>query len=327
MTNTFDKLQDGEWPCISIVTPSFNQGRFIDDTIRSVLDQGYPNLEYMIIDGNSTDDSAAIIRSYGDRLKHWVSEPDRGQSHAINKGLLHCTGEIFNWLNADDVLLPGALHAVARAWRETPGHVIAGVEVDVYPDGREVEIVSRNLSLRNFIHWREQLRNGMQWGQPVTFLPLKAVRAAGGVRPDLRYSMDHLLMIEVLQHCDVAYIPDRLARFRIHEASKTCSAVRARFRRERIQAIRKMQRLPLDIPRRELREDLARTLVACARAEGRSRRYIRAAAHLMHAVCLSPGETRAAMHDFDWPGALLGKVLSACLPSLNKARPGEVLRT
>ena len=109
-------MPDGKtWPKISIVTPSYNQGEFIERTIRSVLLQGYPNLEYIIIDGGSTDRSVELIGKYEPFIRYWVSEPDKGQSNAINKGFQHASGGIFAWLNSDDIYLPGALVAVAKA--------------------------------------------------------------------------------------------------------------------------------------------------------------------------------------------------------------------
>lgn len=107
-------------PVISLVTPSYNQGQFIERTIRSVLLQGYPNLEYFIIDGGSTDETVDIIRKYEPWLSGWTSEPDRGQSHAINKGFARCSGEVINWLNSDDLLAKDALSAVGHAFVESP---------------------------------------------------------------------------------------------------------------------------------------------------------------------------------------------------------------
>ena len=99
---------------ISIITPSFNQGKYLEQTILSVLDQKYPNLEYIIIDGGSNDNSVEIIKKYEHRLKYWVSEKDNGQANAINKGLSHCTGEIICWLNSDDYYLPDTLKKISN---------------------------------------------------------------------------------------------------------------------------------------------------------------------------------------------------------------------
>ncbi len=105
-------------PRISIITPSLNQAQFLERTIRSVIDQGYPDLEYIVVDGGSTDDSVAILERYSSRLTKWVSEQDRGQAHAINKGLGWATGEIVAYINSDDYYLAGALEAVAKAMRD-----------------------------------------------------------------------------------------------------------------------------------------------------------------------------------------------------------------
>src|ERR1700720_4624543 len=106
-------------PKISVVTPSFNQRRFIERTIRSVLDQGYPALEYWVFDGGSTDETVAILQRYTDELR-WISEKDRGQSHAVNKGLRASSGEIIGWLNSNDVYYPETLAAVAARFRAEP---------------------------------------------------------------------------------------------------------------------------------------------------------------------------------------------------------------
>ena len=116
-----DTMPDGQpWPGVSIVTPSYNQGRFIEETIRSVLLQGYPDLEYIIIDNSSVDNSVEIIRKYEKWLTYWVSEPDKAQSQAINKGFEKATSEIYAWLNSDDYLLKDALKNVAHAYRASP---------------------------------------------------------------------------------------------------------------------------------------------------------------------------------------------------------------
>ena len=105
------------WPRISIVTPSYNQGQYIEETLRGVLLQGYPNLEYIVMDGGSTDGTVDILRKYAPWLAHWTSEPDRGQAHAINKGMASATGAIGAYLNSDDYYLPGALLYVAGSFR------------------------------------------------------------------------------------------------------------------------------------------------------------------------------------------------------------------
>ena len=114
-----ETMPNGEpWPRISLVTPSYNQGRYIEETIRSVLLQNYPNLEYVIIDGGSTDETLAILQKYEHWLTYWASEPDHGQSHAINKGFQRCTGTILNWLCSDDILLEESSER-----RPTPSYV------------------------------------------------------------------------------------------------------------------------------------------------------------------------------------------------------------
>jgi len=285
------------WPRISIVTPSFNQGQFIEETIRSVLLQGYPNLEYVVIDGESTDNTIEIIKKYEPYLTYWCSESDRGQSHALNKGIARCTGDIFNWINSDDLLGPGALYAVAGSWIDTPGRIITGKVINFNEQGDRETIVPRNLTLNNFIRWREAERNGLSWHQPGIYLPLDAVKQAGGLREDLTFSMDHLLMIEMLQHCQVTYIEDTLAYFRYHLTSKTITAGHPRFRLERLRAIRAMKKLPLEIPASELREDHARTLISCAAAEIKDQHLFQALCYVIQAFCLSRWMARATIRE------------------------------
>src|SRR5436190_573079 len=122
-------------PKLSIVTPSLNQGAFIERTIRSVLDQGYPNLEYVIVDGGSTDETVEIIRRYEDQLAWWVSEPDQGQTDAINKGIERTSGEIVAYINSDDYYLPGAFERAVEAFEGTDRSWIAGASLDLDEQG------------------------------------------------------------------------------------------------------------------------------------------------------------------------------------------------
>jgi len=267
-------MSDGSpWPGISIVTPSFNQGQFIEETIRSVLLQGYPNLEYIVIDGGSTDESVQIIKKYEGWLKYWISEPDRGQSHAINKGLAHCNGDIFNWINSDDLLAAGALHAVALGWSTTPNVIIAGRVMNFDEQGGENLISPTALSLENFVSIRKARENGLKWHQPGTFLPGAGVNRVGGVQDDLRFTMDHFLMIYLLQRYDVVYVPVTLARFRLHDSSKTLMYGFLQFKLERVKKLRMMKDLRRYVSAKELKQEQVSLLLTYAELERSKVRY------------------------------------------------------
>jgi hypothetical protein len=206
------------WPRITLVTPSYNQGAFIEQTVRSVLLQGYPNLEYIIIDGGSTDETVNIIKKYASKITFWVSEPDRGQSDAINKGLARATGEWVNWLNSDDFLLPGALFALAAAGKPDTHRILAGTTLNIR-DGA------------TFGRYATRLETGARApfflgvNQPGSLLRLADVRAAGGVRTDLSLCMDLDLWLRIIgahgPDC-VQSIPNEVAVYRYHAESKTC---------------------------------------------------------------------------------------------------------
>jgi glycosyltransferase involved in cell wall biosynthesis len=175
------------WPRITIITPSFNQGEFLEDTILSVLNQNYPNLEYFIVDGGSTDNSLEIIKKYEDRIDWWVSESDRGQSHAINKGLHRATGYILNWINSDDLLFPGALMRVASCYQRNKGlvHLMAGDIARISAEGEILRVSGAPLrwaiSLRNFL---------IPIGQQSSFFTRQALDLVGYLNEDLHAIMD-----------------------------------------------------------------------------------------------------------------------------------------
>jgi glycosyltransferase involved in cell wall biosynthesis len=276
-------------PKISIVTPSYNQGQFIEETICSILSQDYPRLEYIIMDGGSTDQTVEIIRKYADRITFWVSEKDRGQSHAINKGIARCTGDIFNWVNSDDTLKPGALWKVAETWLQTSDCVISGA-IEILEGHKPAGLVRpSDLTLRNFIRFWEA--KNFVWGQQSTFLPLQKLRAIGGVREDLHYSMDYNMMVNLLAAgCEVKYVEAILAQARFHPASKTVGSTED-FRLECVPALRAIKNLPVKVEDWEWDAQQARRLVDVARHAWRRGGYIRALNFLRRALTTSPRGT------------------------------------
>lgn len=209
----------GEAPGITLVTPSFRQGAFLEETIRSVLLQGYPSLQYIVIDGGSDDGSVEILKKYAPWLDYWVSEPDRGQSHAINKGLARAEGIWCNWLNSDDCLLPGALNAVASAGASERVSVVTG-QLQFGPALAE-PLVVRQAAPRDDL---EQSLVHHCICQPATFLRTALLRELGGVDERLHFTMDLALWLRALSlrgAASVASIEAPIAFFREHGEAKT----------------------------------------------------------------------------------------------------------
>lgn len=220
-----EKVSDGtEWPKISIVTPNYNYGHFLEETIRSILLQGYPNLEYIVIDGNSNDNSIEVIKKYERWIHYFVSEKDHGQTSAINKGLKHCSGDIFNWINSDDQLLPNALYTVARLWlTHKPDMVIAssiGIELS---SGCEVHrlIPTKPKKPLDLIIYGQF---GLQISQPSTFLRLSLLQEIGYLNEELHYSFDwafYLKSLITLRNLNIKTSSLIISKFLVHPEAKT----------------------------------------------------------------------------------------------------------
>ncbi len=205
-----------QWPRISVVTPSYNQAQYLEETIRSVLMQGYPDLEYIIIDGGSSDNSPEIILKYSPWLAYWTSEEDRGQSHAINEGLSRATGEIFAYLNSDDVYMPGTLEKVSR-------YFLAHPDADVlYGDCMIIDENSAELGIwhsRDFDICSELCRNFIY--QPTLFMRRPVFEKTGAFNEDLHYVMDIDYWYRVSLDHRFSYLRDVLASFRISKETKS----------------------------------------------------------------------------------------------------------
>ena len=203
-------------PLVTIVTPSYNQGRFIRATIESVLKQDYPRIEYLIIDGGSTDETVSILREYPDRLR-WVSEPDHGQAHAINKGWRQARGSILAYLNSDDLYLPGA---VAQAVAALDAHPAAAA---VYGEGYHVDEEGRILERYPTEPFHaDRLQETCFICQPTVFLRRDAVERVGYLGESLRYCMDYDLWIRLARAGKILiHTPHYLASTRLHADTKT----------------------------------------------------------------------------------------------------------
>ena len=214
-----------ELPRITIVTPSYNQGNFIEQTIRSVCDQNYPNLEYIIMDGGSTDGSVEIIRRYASRLTHWESHKDNGQADAIYRGFELSTGNILGWLNSDDFLLPGAIRKVADYFLNNKNNIgVVGGSILIDSHGNFIKnrfgipICNGGMKINqnNLIYL-----NGGGFAQPASFWKKKEFFESGGFDRKLKFCFDFDMYLRLCNYGKFGHIKDFLACFRIHDLSKT----------------------------------------------------------------------------------------------------------
>ena len=238
------------YPKISIVTPSYNQAQFLEATLRSVLDQGYPNLEYIVIDGGSTDGSADIIRRYAGHLAYWVSEKDRGQNHAITKGFEHATGDIFAYLNSDDVYCPWAFQTVARIFSELPQvqWLTSQTHMELNEAGALVVASHASQHARSWFYRGQTLgKSGRNkgWIQQETTFWRRELWLAAGARMDesLYMAGDYELWARFYRHADLVTTLAPLAAWRRHGTNKTvhdkyqqvAAGILAPYRRQTVQ--------------------------------------------------------------------------------------------
>jgi glycosyltransferase involved in cell wall biosynthesis len=203
-------------PLLSIVTPSFNQAQFLETTIQSVLKQDYPALEYIIMDGGSTDGSTDIIRRYAAKIAYWQSKPDRGQADAINEGLRKAQGEFVAWINSDDVYLPGAFREAVNVLVENPE---AGM---VYGDGimvgSSLEVLDKHtypqLDLVDLLSFEVLL-------QPAVFMRKRVLDRVGYLNPEYHLILDHELWVRIASHFPILHVPSFWALERTHPQAKT----------------------------------------------------------------------------------------------------------
>lgn len=209
-------------PDFSVVMPSFQQVEFIGESIDSVLGQQGVSVELLVMDGGSTDGTVELLRSYGDRLT-WVSEPDRGQSHAVNKGIQRSVGRYLAWLNSDDLLLPGALRCVAAVFESSPATMWAYGRCRVIDEhGKEIRkpiTAYKNALLRRFSYNKLLLENFIS--QPATFFRRSVFDEVGLLREDRHFDMDYDLWLRLGREHEPAVVDADLAEFRMHTASKT----------------------------------------------------------------------------------------------------------
>ncbi|MEN8172253.1 MAG: glycosyltransferase family 2 protein [Chloroflexota bacterium] len=205
-------------PLVSIVTPSFNQAKYLEATIQSVLEQDYPNLEYIIVDGGSTDGSLDIIQKYQDQLAWWISEPDQGQTDAINKGFARAQGDILAWLNSDDTYQTGAITEAASFFQTNPEIGLVYGDVNFIDASGDV-IGKFNAKQTNYQRLR---RGGVYIPQQAAFWRASLWRQVGPLDPSFYFAMDYDLWVRLARVAEVRYLPGRnWANFRLHDDAKT----------------------------------------------------------------------------------------------------------
>lgn len=203
---------------ITVITPSFNQGQFLEESILSVLNQNYNDLEYIIIDGGSTDNSVDIIKKYQHRLTYWVSEKDSGQSEAINKGFIKASGDIVTWLCSDDTFMPDTLHEIRNEFdnslNSNLGLIYGGTRLFNSNNFERKDYGYKNASIERYI-------SGMAFPQPSSFFKLKYLKQVGFLDESLHFGMDYDLFMRLALVCDFKFVDSIFSNYRLQKDSKS----------------------------------------------------------------------------------------------------------
>ena len=256
---------------VSIITPSYNHAAYLEQTIQSVLAQDYPRIEYLVVDGASTDGSIETIKKYADKLSWWVSEKDSGQADAINKGLARAKGEIVSWLNSDDTYLPNAISSAVKVFEGNPDVVMVyGDMLAVDEHGQTINVLKyRQLSLQDLLCFQII-------GQPSVFFRRDAYEKTGGLDTTFHFLLDHHLWIRLAQQGRILHVPQTWASARYHAEAKN-RAKAAEFGREAFRIL-----------------DLAKIQPGLAEAISGVERRARASAHRVDARYLLDGGRSAS---------------------------------
>ena len=237
------------WPRITVVTPSFNQAGFLEETLRSVLLQGYPNLEYIVMDGGSTDGSVEIIERYARWIAHWRSGPDEGQSDAINQGFLRASGDVIGWLNSDDIYCPGALQRAGDGLADGAADMFMGAMDKVLVHDAHVEFVKRSSphedeAFHGFPIFKDGRRHGFHFIQPPALWTRELWERTGGLDARYHYQMDREWLTRALAAgARVRTCDDVMARFTLHPGSKSLDFL-PRFHQERMELYLRLSKQP-----------------------------------------------------------------------------------
>jgi len=250
-----DKMPDGsEWPKISIVTPNYNYGHFIEETIRSILLQGYPNLEYIVIDGVSTDNSVEIIKKYEKYLAYWVSEKDSGQSNAINRGIQKSTGTIFNWINSDDCLSKNSLISVSRVYNQSKFDILIGgcKILEIGANNTFIKLHEDRLPSNTINYWN-LIERSSYIDQPSVFINCDVFKHNGYLKENLHYVMDYDLYIRILLNHNspvkVITNDDILSIVKCHSDAKTSKS----WNSVEIEMLKILEAISFLIPKHEIK--------------------------------------------------------------------------